>query len=245
MEGRTSTCGSRTSKSLTAPSSHPREQVGNGLGMIGVTWAEKVPIGIEIYEDLFFLDPRVPITPRSVGVFRHRIRPANTRLHLSDDRSHGRCDELRLHPSRGCVDQPDPLRISHLGSPGALTGASNQVLFTAGTHLCVHAERYVVFSNSVSGALSLAGYGAVTQSKLRTIGGGDVPHRPHHQSHPLGQLLQRRRHSWTNATYNFERTVDLTNWTSFQSLVPTSTNIQAVVDLSPPNGPAFYRFRRE
>lgn len=137
-----------------------------------------------------------------------------------------------------------------LGSPGALTGASNQVLFTAGTfqpgHTCdVHVERYVVFSNSVSGALSLAGYGAVTQSKLRTIGGA-MSHIVRITSPTrLGNSFSVVVSLGTNATYNFERTVDLTNRTRIQSLVPTSTNIQAVVDLSPPNGPAFYRFRRE
>ncbi len=137
-----------------------------------------------------------------------------------------------------------------LGSPGALTGVSNQVLFAAGTFQLghsydVHLERYVVFSNSVSGALSLAGYGSATQSKLGTIGGAMSHIVRIGNPTRLGNSFSVVVSLGTNATYRFERTIDLTNWTSIQTLVPTSTNIQAVVDLSPPNGSAFYRFRRE
>lgn len=137
-----------------------------------------------------------------------------------------------------------------LGFTGALTGVSNHVRFAAGTFqpgrtYDVYVQRFIAYSNSVAGTLSLTGYGASTQTKLRTTGGA-MSHivritDPTKLGNTFGVVVS----LGTNATYHFERTVDFTNWVSLQTLVPTSTNIQAVVDLSPPSGSAFYRFRRE
>lgn len=137
-----------------------------------------------------------------------------------------------------------------LGNSGALNGLSNHVRFAAGTFqpgrtYDVYVQRFIAYSNSVSGAVSLSGYGASTQSKLRTTGGAAAHIVRITDPIRLGNSFSVLASLGTNATYHFERTVDLTNWVNLQNIVPTSTNIQVFVDLSPPGTGAYYRFRRE
>ncbi len=136
------------------------------------------------------------------------------------------------------------------GIAGALTGTSNNVLLAAGILQAgrtyeLSIQRWSAYTNSVPGAVSVAGFGTSTRSLLRTTGGAaDYIVRLAGPAFS-GNTFSVRASLATNATYHFERTVDFTNWTSLSSIVPTSTNAQTYMDNNPTNKAAFYRFRRE
>ena len=136
------------------------------------------------------------------------------------------------------------------GTLGALTGTSNNVrlaagILQAGRTYELSIQRWSAFTNSVPGAVSVAGFGTSTRSLLRTTGGAaDYIVRLAGPAFSANTFSVRASLA-TNATYHFERTVDFTNWTSLSSIVPSSTNAQTFTDTNPTNKAAFYRFRRE